>query len=63
MLVMVEATEAVDMDTERAVIDSIRNLRAGKTLLMVTHHMTLADECDIIYRIENKGFQLVKGKA
>ncbi len=63
LLIMDEATAALDMDTERAVIDSIRNLRAGKTLLMVTHHMTLADECDIIYKIDNKGFQLVKGKA
>ena len=63
LLVMDEATAALDMDTDQAVIESIRNVRAGKTLLMVTHHMTLANECDIVYQIENKGFKLVKGKT
>lgn len=61
LLVMDEATAALDMDTERAVIDSIRRVKQGKTLLMVTHHMSLANECDIIYKIERKKLVLVKG--
>ena len=58
---MDEATAALDMETERAVIDSIRQIRAGKTLLMVTHHMSLANECDLIYKIEDKKIVQVKG--
>ena len=54
LLVMDEATAALDTDTEKAVIDSIRELRGNKTLIMVTHHMSLAEECEIIYKIENK---------
>ena len=61
LLVMDEATAALDMETERAVIDSIRQIRAGKTLLMVTHHMSLANECDLIYKIEDKKIVQVKG--
>lgn len=61
LLVMDEATAALDIDTERAVIDSIRRVKEGKTLLMVTHHMSLANECDIIYKIERKKLVLVKG--
>lgn len=61
LLVMDEATAALDMETERAVIDSIRHIRSGKTLLIVTHHMSLANECDIIYKIENKKIVPVKG--
>lgn len=61
LLVMDEATAALDMETERAVIDSIRHIRAGKTLLMVTHHSSLANECDIIYKIENKKILQIKG--
>lgn len=61
LLVMDEATAALDMETERAVIDSIRQIRAGKTLLMVTHHMSLANECDFIYKIEDKKIVQVKG--
>lgn len=56
LLVMDEATAALDMETELAVIDSIRKIKRDKTLLMVTHHMSLANECDIIYKIENQKF-------
>lgn len=54
LLVMDEATAALDMETEKAVIDSIRQVKGNQTMLMVTHHMSLANECDIIYKIENK---------
>lgn len=54
ILIMDEATAALDMETEKAVIDSIRQVKGNKTLLMVTHHMSLANECDLLYKIENK---------
>lgn len=54
LLVMDEATAALDMETEKAVIDSIRQIKGSKTLLLVTHHMSLADECDVVYKIEDK---------
>lgn len=60
ILIMDEATAALDMETEKAVIDSIRNVKSDKTLLMVTHHMSLADECDIVYKIENRGFSRIR---
>ncbi len=60
ILVMDEATAALDMETEKAVIDSIRQIRGKKTLLMVTHHMSLANECDVVYRIEDRKILRVK---
>lgn len=54
LLVMDEATAALDMETEKAVIDSIRQIKENKTLIMVTHHMSLANECDVMYKIENQ---------
>ncbi len=60
LLVMDEATAALDMETEKAVIDSIRQIKEGKTLLMVTHHMSLANECDFMYKIENRKIMRVK---
>lgn len=54
LLVMDEATAALDADTEKAIIDSIRQMKGDKTLIMVTHHMSLAEECEYIYKIENK---------
>lgn len=60
ILIMDEATAALNMEMEKAVIDSIRQIKGNKTLLIVTHHMSLANECDIIYKIENKKFVRVQ---
>ncbi len=60
LLVMDEATAALDMETEMAVIDSIRQIKEDKTLIMVTHHMSLANECDVVYRIEDRKIVQVK---
>lgn len=54
LLIMDEATAALDMETEKAVMDSIRQIKGNKTLLMVTHHMSLANECELVYKIENR---------
>lgn len=60
LLVMDEATAALDMETEKAVIDSIRQVRKNRTLLIVTHHMSLARECDLIYKIQDRKILRVK---
>lgn len=60
ILVMDEATAALDMETEKAVIDSIREMKGKKTILLATHHMSLAEECDFVYRIENRKIVQVK---
>lgn len=60
ILIMDEATAALDMETEQAVLDSIRGLEGNKTLLMVTHHPRLAEACEHIYRIENRKLRKVR---
>lgn len=54
ILIMDEATAALDMETEKAVMDSIRQIQGNKTLLMVTHHMSLASQCELLYKIEDR---------
>ena len=39
-------------------MDSIERIKGGKTILLVTHHMALAERCDMIYRID--GTKLVR---
>lgn len=60
ILIMDEATAALDIETETAVMDSIRQLKGNKTLLIVTHHKSLADKCEHIYKIEHKKFIKIK---
>ena len=60
ILVMDEATAALDKETEKAVIDSIREVRKNKTLLLVTHHQALAEECNLVYLVENGKIRMMK---
>ncbi|MBQ6106407.1 MAG: ABC transporter ATP-binding protein [Lachnospiraceae bacterium] len=60
LLVLDEATASLDMETEEAILESLRELRGGKTVLMVTHHASLAEACDIIYKLEDRKFVRVR---
>ncbi|MBO4324062.1 MAG: ABC transporter ATP-binding protein [Lachnospiraceae bacterium] len=60
LLVLDEATASLDMETEEAILESLRELRGGKTVLMVTHHASLAEACEIIYRLEDRKFTRVR---
>jgi ABC-type multidrug transport system fused ATPase/permease subunit len=53
LLVLDEATSAMDSLTENAVMDAIHNLRHEKTIIMVAHRITTIKECDVIYMLEN----------
>lgn len=53
-LVMDEMTAALDRETEREVIRSLKDMKVKRTLLLATHHEALAEECDFIYRLENQ---------
>lgn len=54
LLVMDEMTAALDRETEREVMRSLKNLKGRRTLLLVTHHEWLAEECERIYRLEKQ---------
>ena len=60
ILVMDEATAALDVKTEKNVMDTIRGVTQGKALLIVTHHMALADACDHVYRLEDRKLRKVR---
>lgn len=53
ILVLDEATAALDTETERAVMESIQLLSGNKTLIIIAHRITTIRQCDKIYRIEN----------
>lgn len=51
VLIMDEATAALDNDTEKAVMESIEMLQGIKTLIIVAHRLTTVRKCDRIYEI------------
>ncbi|WP_417466308.1 ABC transporter ATP-binding protein [Kordiimonas sp.] len=53
ILVMDEATAALDNVTEKAFMSAISNLKGKKTLIMIAHRLSTVKDCDIIYFMEN----------
>lgn len=53
ILIMDEATAALDNETEKAVMESIEALQGIKTLIIVAHRLTTIKKCDVIYEIVN----------
>lgn len=51
ILVLDEATAALDTETETAVMESIEALQGYKTLIIVAHRLTTIRNCDVIYEI------------
>ena len=54
VLVLDEATAALDNDTEKAIVDSINHLHGSKTLIIIAHRLQTIEKCDAVYRVENK---------
>ena len=53
VIIMDEATSALDNDTEKEIINEIKNLKGSKTLIVIAHRLTTLQNCDIIYKLEN----------
>lgn len=53
IIVMDEATSALDNETEKEVINTIKQLKGKKTLIVIAHRLSTVEHCDILYRLEN----------
>lgn len=62
ILVLDEATAALDTETENAVMESIDALQGSKTLIIVAHRLTTIRNCDKIYEIKD-GIAVERSKA
>jgi ATP-binding cassette, subfamily B, bacterial PglK len=53
LIVLDEATAALDTETEQAVMDAVRSLSGKKTLIMIAHRLSTVSACDMVYRLES----------
>lgn len=53
ILVLDEATAALDSETESALMEAIEALQGHKTLIVVAHRLTTIKKCDLIYEVKD----------
>ncbi|MBE0613476.1 MAG: ABC transporter ATP-binding protein [Burkholderiales bacterium] len=53
VLIFDEATSALDNDTELVVMETIKNLDIGLTILIIAHRLTTLKNCDTVIRIDH----------
>ena len=54
VLIFDEATSALDTETEKNFINDIYKLKVNKTLIIISHRISVLEHCDHIYNIKNK---------
>jgi ATP-binding cassette subfamily C protein len=62
LLVLDEATTALDPATEREICETLRALRGAVTLVAICHHGHLVEVADLVYRVEDGRIELVRGE-
>jgi ATP-binding cassette, subfamily B, bacterial PglK len=53
LLVLDEATNALDADTERAIVDAVIRNRGARTVIVITHGAAAIEACDCAYELRN----------
>ena len=60
LLIFDEATSSLDTDTEREIIEDVKEMKGDKTIIIISHRETTLKHCDVIYKIENKKLFKIK---
>lgn len=60
ILILDEATSAMDVDSEENLTETIFNKSNVKTLIIITHRQKILKYCDYIYKLENKNISLIE---
>ena len=60
ILILDEATSAIDEEIEKEFIDNLINISKSKTLIIISHRSSTIENCDEIYKLNNK--KLIKIK-
>ena len=63
ILIMDDSVSAVDVKTEKAILENLRKLRAGKTTILIAHRITTVEKMDKIIFLEEGRVEAVGSHA
>ena len=52
LLVLDEATNALDVETENELMATVRALYSNKTMIIVAHRPSTIKDCDLVFRLD-----------
>jgi ATP-binding cassette subfamily B protein len=53
IMIFDESTSSLDMETERKIINNIKNLNDKKTIIIVSHRLENLKNCEKVYEFKN----------
>ena len=62
MLILDEATNALDAKTEKDVMDSIYSLSKDLTVIIISHKKDTLKKCNKIFKVENRTVKIIDNK-
>ena len=58
ILIFDEATNALDEETEKKLLETIYSFKGKITLIIISHNLKNLDKCDAKYKLENGNFKI-----
>ena len=59
ILVLDEATSNLDIQTENRIINSINRLKGEITLIIISHRLSILENCDQVFEIKNNNLNTI----
>ena len=59
ILILDEATSSLDMENENKILSEINQIKANKTIILISHRRNTLASCDYIYQLSDKKISLI----
>jgi ABC-type bacteriocin/lantibiotic exporter with double-glycine peptidase domain len=59
ILILDEATSSLDTENENKILAEINQIKANKTIILISHRKNTLASCDYIYLLSNKKITLI----
>ena len=57
ILILDESTSALDLKTEKEIINDIHEIMKDKTMIIISHRKSTLEKCDEIFSLNNEGMK------